>query len=348
MHSIPEILSKNKLDRIFKVGFDLFLNFSSLRDLRSSKDWLGVIQKPGVPTFVIDVGGDGRFPKTELESRLSVSKVSSSSIPKFDPSALKSDSDSDENERRVDTFSRQISSIEIRKEDIDVLPKHLAEKVQKVVNDSYILKGQIDEVQKDLRDRAYRINRLENELERMEARLQGNVDLSSPSISTVKSKVPQLDKFINEKRALEYGVLDLSREDRKVADEEFKYDSFQLNDFKYLFSTVYEQLSFPCVCMEGYLSKLSKATLFGGRQLNKRWFILKGRFLTYFKSHLHSKPQKDRVADVLGWKVVTITNHSKGSFAFELSGPGAAYLLFADDGKELSQWLIALRAAVLG
>jgi hypothetical protein len=157
-----------------------------------------------------------------------------------------------------------------------------------------------------------------------------------------------LKNFVGELHALESaGPTALRFGEAKNADDETKYHSFALHDHWISFSNIYEQMDFPCVYMEGYLLKLTRSGMFNKLNLNRRWFVLKGRFLTYFKSHLHTKPQKDRCVDLRGCIVTPINKHPKGEFVFEVASKTHKFLLFATDQKEMSKWMIALRAAVV-
>lgn len=46
--------------------------------------------------------------------------------------------------------------------------------------------------------------------------------------------------------------------------------------------------------------------------------MLKGQFLTYFKSPFHSKPQKDKCINLYNKNIRSINDHEKGNFAFEI------------------------------
>jgi hypothetical protein len=84
--------------------------------------------------------------------------------------------------------------------------------------------------------------------------------------------------------------------------------------------------------------------LFGA--LRKRYFKLQGSFLSYFKSHSHSKPCKDLAVDLRG-RVVTKISARLGRFGVRIDSYDGSllYLLFADCAQDQQRWIKCLAAA---
>merc|ERR1712048_978994 len=74
------------------------------------------------------------------------------------------------------------------------------------------------------------------------------------------------------------------------------------------------------VSMQGYLCKMT-ASKWNSRgtldKIQRRWFVLRANYLTYFKTNLHTQPKSDKCVNVLNYKVNPVI-HSKSKFAFEL------------------------------
>jgi hypothetical protein len=105
--------------------------------------------------------------------------------------------------------------------------------------------------------------------------------------------------------------------------------------------------------MQGYLMRVrhgraeansASTGVFGA--LRKRYFKLQGSFLSYFKSHSHSKPCKDLAVDLRG-RVVTKTSVSLGRFGVRIDSYDGSllYLLFADTVHDQERWVECLNNA---
>merc|ERR1719464_718663 len=55
-------------------------------------------------------------------------------------------------------------------------------------------------------------------------------------------------------------------------------------------------------------------------KIQRRWFVLRGRFLTYLKTNAHPTPKGDKCVDVAKYRVNPVL-HAKSKFAFELISP---------------------------
>jgi len=124
------------------------------------------------------------------------------------------------------------------------------------------------------------------------------------------------------------------------------------------YSTLLEYQQFPCMYMEGYLMKAKAPGLLRRRNslgffgnLSRRFFVLQGAFLTYFKSHRDKKPTKDFSIDMRGRHVFPVDNHKYGfHYGFQIDNytNECLFLLFTNDGKIRDVWLdVLLRAAKL-
>jgi len=79
----------------------------------------------------------------------------------------------------------------------------------------------------------------------------------------------------------------------------------------------------PCIFMQGYLCKVnggSHGWIQRKERLQSRWFVLKGKYLTYFKSHLKYAPSSDRCLDLTNYMINKCT-HELGDYGIELISP---------------------------
>eukprot|EP01083_Nonionella_stella_P011501 32643_1 len=74
------------------------------------------------------------------------------------------------------------------------------------------------------------------------------------------------------------------------------------------------------ISMQGYLCKMT-ASKFNSRgtldKIQRRWFVLRGNYMTYYKTNLHTQPKSDKCVNLLGYKVNPVV-HAKSKYAFEL------------------------------
>jgi hypothetical protein len=160
------------------------------------------------------------------------------------------------------------------------------------------------------------------------------------------------------------------------------------------FSEINDYQSFPCVYMEGYLLKSRQAVKFFakgkkpligtslnlsgnlfGAALHRRFFVLQGHFLTYFKSHAYKKPTRDEAMDLrrcwieeledqdfvqfgFGFEIrmrtttgLRVNTNSSSSNVGSSSNNAPAntteplFVLFASDEKQRRAWINVLRLA---
>eukprot|EP00485_Elphidium_margaritaceum_P001101 CAMPEP_0202697630 /NCGR_PEP_ID=MMETSP1385-20130828/10948_1 /ASSEMBLY_ACC=CAM_ASM_000861 /TAXON_ID=933848 /ORGANISM="Elphidium margaritaceum" /LENGTH=813 /DNA_ID=CAMNT_0049354131 /DNA_START=32 /DNA_END=2473 /DNA_ORIENTATION=- len=87
--------------------------------------------------------------------------------------------------------------------------------------------------------------------------------------------------------------------------------------------TALASLNDASICMQGYLCKMT-ASKFNSRgtldKIQRRWFVLRGNYMTYYKTNLHTQPKSDKCVNVLGFKVNPVI-HAKSKYAFELISP---------------------------
>ena len=77
------------------------------------------------------------------------------------------------------------------------------------------------------------------------------------------------------------------------------------------------------ISMQGYLNKMTKSKwnskdIFD--KVQRRWFVLRGNYLTYFKTLHHNQPKADKCIDILNY-IVNPTSHDKSKYALELISP---------------------------
>eukprot|EP00475_Leptophrys_vorax_P007162 TRINITY_DN1453_c0_g1_i1.p1 TRINITY_DN1453_c0_g1~~TRINITY_DN1453_c0_g1_i1.p1 ORF type:complete len:713 (-),score=194.29 TRINITY_DN1453_c0_g1_i1:2375-4423(-) len=356
LYDIPTRITPLKIEKIFKVGYEMILNFPKMAELRQSKDWNHAIRSPGALKFKRGVGdkppegdeektGTGTFGLADLlKLGLSELKEQDDLVDMKTRGDLDAAEDEEEEEDRDVTEVLPVISLQEVQEGSD--PNALYEKIKKLTEANNRFLRHLDSSKKELKDRAAKISQLEYEIQSLESRIRG-ASSQSPTMR-LPGQANALSNFVADLRVLEVSGSSVSRfGEAKSPDDESKYHSFALHDTFIAYSNIYEKMDFPCVYMEGYLFKLTRTGMFNKLNLNRRWFVLKGRFLTYFKSHIHTKPQKDRCVDLKGCVVSPINKHPKGEFAFEVASKTHKFLLFANDQKEMYKWLIALRAAVV-
>lgn len=122
------------------------------------------------------------------------------------------------------------------------------------------------------------------------------------------------------------------------------------------YSELLEYQLYPCLLMQGYLMKArapnrlfkfrGSSGFFGS--LHRRYFVLQGSFLTYFKTHEVNKPTRDESVDLRCCVATKIKNHEYGPFAFKIESKekgAVVYLLFASNETVRDVWLECLAQA---
>lgn len=82
----------------------------------------------------------------------------------------------------------------------------------------------------------------------------------------------------------------------------------------------------------GYLNKMGPENK---KRYNRRWFILKGSELKYYRSHKDQKRPRG-VINLSSWCKLTKLNSQE---AFELATPQKTYQLVAKSARECNDWL---------
>ena len=84
-----------------------------------------------------------------------------------------------------------------------------------------------------------------------------------------------------------------------------------------------QQLDDASISMQGYLCKMT-ASKWNSRgtldKIQRRWFVVRGNLMTYFKTNVHVQPKSDKCVDLTDYKINPVV-HSKSKFAFELISP---------------------------
>lgn len=94
-------------------------------------------------------------------------------------------------------------------------------------------------------------------------------------------------------------------------------------------------------------SSYHRQGLFGSRNLQLRFFVLQGRFLSYFRSKDSRKPNKDISLDMQGRKILVLKHHEFGQNGFQINHANGvpALLLFADTQHIRDVWVSVLQCA---
>ena len=87
-------------------------------------------------------------------------------------------------------------------------------------------------------------------------------------------------------------------------------------------------------------------TVFGN--VHRRFFVLFGSFLTYYKTHTARTPTRDECIDVRACSVTSIDNHELGEYAIRIHHQrGTVYMLLANNQHIRKTWYnVLLHAAV--
>lgn len=340
-YAIPELLQTQKIEKVFRVAYETLIGFPDLEQKRDQKDWEWTIRRPGVPGFTPGVGnyseeeGDGE----KVDDKLGSLKSAANSFI-LSPDTVPEEGDDLEEEEDMEGGPDIGDDIpEIEDKDFEN-PKELREKMKKVMDGVNFLRRKDDRARKVIRDLQQKIRLMEDDLSRL------NHSPRSSTGGSFGAAGADLGNLVANLRKVEdTGIQGLGMPAPKTAEDDYKYQSFKLDDLNISYSSIYDQIEFPCPYMEGYLFKLSKAGIFSKPNLQRKWFVMKGRFLTYFKNHEHTRPQKDRCIDLKGCQIATLKRHPKGEFGIEISNSLYKFLIFAPDQTEFLKWVVALKAA---
>eukprot|EP00474_Spongospora_subterranea_P010410 CRZ10868.1 hypothetical protein [Spongospora subterranea] len=327
LNTVPATLTVRDVDSIFRVAQNLFAQGSKLSKLRSEKDWIKTVDHEGIPVFEA-----GFFPKSSTST--STVKVLSAQF---------------ESQQSSDSFPRNPNNARPRSSHTSLDGAFF--ETPQLSND---LQSKLMASETQIKLQASKIERLEKQILLLEgksiARTLSSVHTSKPSDTEVKSALVKELRSKQESFNTETAEPSLSsvaiRVDSSTSRGQDRFRSFSFSQMNEVFSKIYTLLEFPCVYIEGYLMKLSRAGLFGRQVLNQRWFVLKGCYLTYYKSADHSKPQKDRCMNVRGLSLAAIDDHPKGEFAFTITCRQEQYILFAANSEERNRWMASLQASV--
>ncbi|SPQ93008.1 PH domain-containing protein [Plasmodiophora brassicae] len=324
--TVPPSLSSRDLDSIFRAAEQLASQSDLLAKMRAENDWIATVDHTGIPTFV-----PGFFNEPVVNPVPGTVDVKALSA-RYESSSGASDSAT----RGLGKPSKGPAD--------GVDPAGEA-----VVGYDGDLAAQLAAAENRLKNQATKIANLEKQILVLEGKMSSQSTKSPlrPAMSSAASSA-----VVRELQLRQENTADVEDELAKVAIHvesgagSDRYRSLSFSQMNEVFSKVHTLLEFPCIYIEGYLLKLSRGGLFGRQVLNQRWFVLKGRFLTYFKTADQTKPQKDRCISLRGSTVSAVDEHPKGQFAFSIHTNKEHYLLFATSAEERERWVDALRSAV--
>ena len=120
------------------------------------------------------------------------------------------------------------------------------------------------------------------------------------------------------------------------------------------FSEITLYQSFPCIYHEQYMMKSRKASKVFKRKgqtgffghLHRRFFVLQGHFLTYFKAVQYKKPSRDESLDLRHCEVQGIDKHEYGPHCIEVrTKEGAGIMTYGSLSGPAAQAAVAAAAA---
>eukprot|EP01006_Ploeotia_vitrea_P045201 TRINITY_DN66919_c7_g3_i1.p1 TRINITY_DN66919_c7_g3~~TRINITY_DN66919_c7_g3_i1.p1 ORF type:complete len:755 (+),score=456.13 TRINITY_DN66919_c7_g3_i1:153-2267(+) len=371
---IPTQMTEHQIEDAFQYGYETFRqNASRVHKMREEKDLQRALSRPGAIRFAPGVGGPDGATLAESQSKQDFQD-------KLAGIYGKNAAELEEKHGPSGGFNRQSSeeNLTITMEDADeeemtslsttnVL--YQLDKLHKDTND-HELKRLLLDAQGEMRAQARRIRELQREVraKEQEARSGGSGGgAGSASLSLDMSSMTEGDTSLSEAESPRTpmshgsdsehgGDMHLQpvpkrgkKKKRKNADAKLKERGFVR------YSKLFVHQTYPALYMEGYLLKARKksafqrrvgASLFGN--LHRRFFVLIGSFLTYFKSHRNSKPSHDESCDMRGRTISQVDNHQFGQFGFEISAADSnecLYLVFASNADERTVWMSVLQAA---
>lgn len=226
------------------------------------------------------------------------------------------------------------------------------QRVASLMEHNEILRVQLSSVRQDSLEKARRIGILESQLERLELTISAH-DRHSGTENTRTLTISKVDpgviRFMKDLKILQTAGSQLIPIPLSVPSlDKSNYNTLSLEYFPKTFSTIYNSIEMPCVYMEGYLNRVSKG-IFGRLSLTRKWFVLKGSYLTYFKNQTMARPQKDRCIDLSTFRYSRIGGTPEmdtlGKHCFQLRGSEITFVLYADTESDLHRWYLALRVS---
>lgn len=332
---MPRKMSDRQVFDALKYGYETVRNNTQhAADLRLEKDWARTTSVPGPVRFCKGIGSPlPERPEAEAGAAADASEQKVEEIDSPVPMAAQ--------------MSREEKQAQQQKGD-EILGR--LDKYKNSTLDQNLRKI-LEDTQRELRRQYENVATLKSELKGVSRRPdRGGDDLSVGS--SVESSVSSLGSNTDVPTA-ESG--DGTDQDPQKHRRSLKTEP-PTNKGCVPYSKLFQHQQFPCLYMEGYLLKARKpgglfkrhnsTGIFGN--LHRRFFVLQGSFLTYFKSHRNSKPPKDLSVDMRGRTITRIDKHKFGKFGFEISELGSdvcLYLLFASNAEERNVWVQVLNAA---
>jgi hypothetical protein len=325
--NMPNFTSDTEVDAAFKCAYEMLQNeHKYIAQLRREKDWAKALVRPGPLRFVPHVGDPNAEPPpapAEPESKRG------NAMPRGTSQKVIVAKD-EKKETSRETVDQPIDYLELP----DVI--FGLEKMRGKIADPHISRL-IEEASREIRKQHEAIVSLKVDLKEHHETTPG-----SDASSIASSESASDDDEVASPRAGTTLALPTSPTHKH-----------KLPEGTVRHSKLFQYQQFPCLYMEGYLLKARKH----GRTpqeltasvVHRRFFVLQGSFLTYFKSHRSSKPPRDMSVALRGRQVRQLPpNTSKLGFGFAISNLGATgdlYLLFAGTADERNVWMQVLIAA---
>ena len=328
---LPQDMTERQINEALRYGFETFRNSPKrIADLRFEKDWSATVSVPGPVRFQRNIG----HAQTPHEKDMDLSFTSDPAVE-----AKQGAGPEDAAGMRIVLDKSGSAGAAVDSEVVQRLEK------TKLATLDQNLRRLLEDAQRELRRQGDTLVALQSEMKHRAGDNHGNeLSVSSgadSSMASVESSKLQRPEHSDDEEA-----------DARQHGLGVKKESNAKGFVPY--SRLFQYQQFPCLYMEGYLLKARKPGGFFKRasgifgNVHRRFFILQGSFLTYFKSHRHNKPSKDLSVDMRGRRITRLDTHKFGKYGFEISergGDTSLFLLFASSSEERNVWVQVLNAA---
>jgi len=352
---LPVTSSQKEIDEAFRIGYNFIRKQNDLiTQEKSKRNWTNILEIQGIVLFHKDAGltivnnkNESNIGENEQLNQINQTKhdKSDSGSMTFDLKDLSMDNNNndqakqlnDSNNKNISSSSNIIISPNINNNDSSTsstsdssLITRLLDAEQNKINPS-----QLTELIHSARQQLEFYQQKEKEKEKTTHQRQASASIITAFTSATTSPIYSTENSVNE-RNTNNNNNDLqipsssSTNNPSSTSSSSRFPSTPL--IKY--SDINDYQSFPCLYMRGYLLKsrqaskfyskhtVNKSTLSNlfGSNLTRRYFILNGSFLTYFKSHTQLKPSRDESLDIRQCQIEEINekNFEQFGFGFEI------------------------------